>query len=175
MFQTRFLSLAILGGQRVSLRMDSRKPLSNISNNVCCRSVIVGETFPSSKDGIFCGKNEGTLCVDEEYESLYNSQSCRNHDKKQTEFEMDNEEYGRVTHYLKLVVGAKSNADVVEGGSLNRTTSQFSWPNSVISKSKRKKTLKRRTTDGKQILYKAYEKPNTLMIPEGFTTWRHFV
>ncbi|GJD05593.1 hypothetical protein Gasu2_00540 [Galdieria sulphuraria] len=54
MFQTRFLSLAILGGQRVSLRMDSRKPLSNISNNVCCRSVIVGETFPSSKDGIFC-------------------------------------------------------------------------------------------------------------------------
>ncbi|GJQ15411.1 hypothetical protein GpartN1_g7202.t1 [Galdieria partita] len=155
--------------------MDSRKPLSNISNNLCCRVVVAEEPSLSSKDCIFVSKNEEELCAEEQPQDFRNSAGCQHNNKKQREPDIDENECERVAHYLRFLFEAKSKMDVLEEGSLNRTTSKFSWPISVISKSKRKKSLHRRTIDGKQILYRAYENPKRLIFPDGVTTWRHFV
>lgn len=149
--------------------MDSRKPLSNISNNVFCKTSLLEESVLSSKDTMFSLKKESS-CGGESAACFHNFSI-----NKRNQVDWNNNEDENVADYLGQLFAAQPKNDFSEGRSLNRTTDQFSWPYSVISKPKRKKSLHKRTTDGKQILYKAYERSSLLSVPDETTTWRHFI
>jgi len=155
--------------------MDSRKPLTNISNSICYVRECVDETGLSSSDGVFSLKNEERPRPWESRLTLSEFETYKLNSSKWKQLDTDNSEYEHVNFYLRQLIEAKSSSEVHEGRSLNRTTDKFSWPQSVISKSSRRKPIQRRTTNGKQILYRAYEIPRNLIIPDGVTTWRHFI